>query len=70
MRTLARWTAGRVRVNAVPSDPDDNIVIACALEGRADFVVTGDRHLLSMKHYRGISIVSPRQFLNRMTDVE
>jgi predicted nucleic acid-binding protein len=49
---------------AVPKDPKDNPILACALEGNADFVVTDDRkHLLPMRSYHGIRIVSPPSFL-------
>jgi putative PIN family toxin of toxin-antitoxin system len=69
MRNTARWTPGRIRVNAVAADPDDNIVIACAVEGKAGYIITGDRHLLALETYEGISILSPADFLilwNRM----
>lgn len=50
-------------VNAVPTDPDDNIFLATALEGHADYLVSLDKHLLSLKHYQGVQIVWPRDFL-------
>jgi predicted nucleic acid-binding protein len=46
----------------VTSDPEDNKVLECALEGRAQFVVTGNiRHF--PKHYQGIGAVRPREFI-------
>lgn len=45
-------------------DPQDNIFLACALEGQADYVVSGDAHLLEIKYYHGAQIVTPRQFLD------
>lgn len=45
-------------------DSSDNIFLACALEGHADYLVTGDLHLAEIKYYHGIQIVSPRQFLD------
>lgn len=50
-------------LNAVPDDPDDNRVLECAVAGRADFIVSGDRHLLRIGNYEGIAIVTVRQFL-------
>ncbi|HTR37475.1 MAG TPA: putative toxin-antitoxin system toxin component, PIN family [Bryobacteraceae bacterium] len=44
-------------------DPDDNRVLECALETKADVIVTGDRHLLQLHPYRGISILAPKRFL-------
>ncbi len=45
-------------------DPDDDIFLACALEGNADYLVSGNSHLLEIKYYYGTQIVSPRQFLD------
>jgi len=44
-------------------DEDDDVVLATALAGKADVIVTGDDDLLVLKRFRGIRIVSPRQFL-------
>ena len=44
-------------------DKDDDTVLASAVAGRADIIVTGDHDLLALKKFRGIRIVSPRQFL-------
>ena len=49
--------------DAVPDDPDDNHIIACALEGQADLIVSGDRHLLTLGQYEGIPIIRPVDFL-------
>lgn len=44
----------------VPNDPDDDAVIACALAARADLIVSGNKHLLSLGgQYQGIPIVTP-----------
>jgi uncharacterized protein len=50
-------------VKVVDEDPDDNKYIACAKQVKADYIVTGDRHLLDLKEYRGIRIVTPTEFL-------
>lgn len=50
----------------VQSDPDDDKVVACAVAARADFIVSGDRHLRSLDTHRGIRIVSPRQVLDEL----
>ena len=44
-------------------DPDDDIVLATAVAGRADLVITGDDDLLVLKTFGGIRIFSPRQIL-------
>ena len=45
-------------------DPTDNIVLACALEGNAEYVVTGDPDLLTLKKHEQITIVTAREFLD------
>jgi hypothetical protein len=54
---------GAYEVHGVVSDPDDDIIIACALEAGADYIISGDPHLLNLKHYRDIQIVTPKAFL-------
>lgn len=54
--------------NAVPNDADDNHIVACALEGNAAVIVSGDKDLLRLGEYDGIAIVRPVDFL-RMIEV-
>ncbi len=49
-------------VQSVCRDPDDDAILACALEARADYLVTGDVDLLELKVFKGIRIVTPRDF--------
>jgi putative PIN family toxin of toxin-antitoxin system len=51
-------------LDVTEDDPDDNRVLECALKGKADYIVTGDRHLLKLGSYEAISIVTARQFLD------
>lgn len=44
-------------------DPKDNIVLECALAGKSDFIVTGDKDLLSLKKLKSISIIPPKEFV-------
>ena len=65
---LARLVTVTVVPRAVPNDPDDDHVLACALAARADLVVSGDKkHLLPMKSYQEIPIVSPREAIERVS---
>ena len=50
-------------VRVVAADPDDDRVLEAAVEGRAHYIVSGDRHLLELKGFEGIRIVSVAQFL-------
>ena len=45
------------------ADSDDNRVLECAIEARAGWIVMGDRHLLSLRPYRGIAILRPQELL-------
>ena len=56
-------TEDRYVISRVKKDPDDNKFIACALEGEADYIISGDDHLLSLKNYKGIQILDARDFL-------
>ena len=49
-------------VQSVCRDPDDDAILACALEAGADYLVTGDADLLDLKIFKGIRIVPPRDF--------
>jgi uncharacterized protein len=51
-------------VRVVERDPNDDMVVACALAGGADYVVTRDKDLLSLGAYEGIRMVTPRQLLD------
>ncbi|HEX8228447.1 MAG TPA: putative toxin-antitoxin system toxin component, PIN family, partial [Chloroflexia bacterium] len=52
-----------VPIDAIASDPDDNKFLECAVAGGADYIVSGDKHLLSLGEYEGIRILSPADFL-------
>jgi uncharacterized protein len=49
----------------VCDDPDDDKFIACALSGRAQYIVSGDKHLLRHSGYEGLEISTPRKFLDK-----
>jgi putative PIN family toxin of toxin-antitoxin system len=57
---------GTTEVDEVDADPDDNKILACALEGKADFVVSGDHHLTDIGSFGAIPIVKPDAFLEIM----
>jgi len=47
----------------VIEDPDDDIFIGAALASGAEFIISGDEHLLNLGEYEGVRIVSAREFL-------
>lgn len=55
------------RASGATTDPDDEMILECALAAEADFIVSGDKkHLLTLGQFRGIPIVSPAEFLRRI----
>jgi putative PIN family toxin of toxin-antitoxin system len=50
-------------LNIINDDPEDNKILECALTAGVDFIVTGDKHLLNLKSFRGIEIITPEDFL-------
>lgn len=61
--SISVLVSGKISVEVIKEDPDDDKLIAAALEGKADYVVSGDKHLLNLKEYQGIKILSPRDFV-------
>jgi len=58
-----------LRIGEVCRDPDDDNILAAAVSGKCDCIITGDKDLLVLKEYEGIDIFSPRDFLtNEITD--
>ncbi|MCC6569383.1 MAG: PIN domain-containing protein, partial [Anaerolineales bacterium] len=52
------------KIENLLSDPDDNIIVACALEGKANYLVTYDPHFNSLNgEYKGIKILKAIPFL-------
>ena len=49
--------------NPVCRDPDDDKILAAAISGKCDCIVTGDKDLLVLKQHEGIDIFNPRDFL-------
>jgi putative PIN family toxin of toxin-antitoxin system len=50
-------------ISAISEDPADDKFIACAIAAEAKYVISGDRHLLNLKGFEGIRILSPTEFL-------
>lgn len=49
-------------INAVKEDPEDSKILAAAVAGKADYIISGDAHLLTLKSFMGIEIVTPKEF--------
>lgn len=54
----------KMRIQHIKADPPDNRILECAVSAEAQFLVSGDRkHMLPLRTFRGIHIVSPSEFL-------
>lgn len=53
------------KLAVVKEDPTDNIFINCAVDGKAQYIISGDPHLLRLRKYKGIEIVKAKEFLIR-----
>jgi putative PIN family toxin of toxin-antitoxin system len=52
------------KFKVLKEDPDDDIVLRTAHDGKADYIISGDRHLLSLKRFKKIKIVTVAQMLD------
>ncbi len=55
-------------INVIVDDPSDNKFIEAAIAGEAKLIVSGDSHLLELKSFRDISIITGREFIARLAD--
>lgn len=62
--TYAQKVEVTSRIDIIKEDPTDNIFLVCAKDGNADYVISGDHHLLELKSYLTIPIVSSKEFLS------
>jgi putative PIN family toxin of toxin-antitoxin system len=59
------------RATGATADPDDEMILECALAAEVSLIVSGDKkHLLALRQFRGIPIVSPAEFLSRLPAAE
>ena len=52
------------KIDIVKDDPNDNIFIETAVAGNVDYIITQDNHLLKIKEFNGIRIITPEKFLD------
>jgi len=63
LHSVAIITEGKLKTDMIKDDPSDNKYLECALEGKADFIISGDHHLKDLKSFKGIRILEPAMFL-------
>jgi putative PIN family toxin of toxin-antitoxin system len=54
-----------IEIDVIKEDPADNIFIECALTAGAQYIISGDKHLLKSKKYEGITIINSRTLISK-----
>ena len=65
--SISRIVEPLEKLDVVKEDPDDNKVLECAKEGKVDYIITQDNHLLKLKSFEGIEILNPCEFLKKVS---
>jgi putative PIN family toxin of toxin-antitoxin system len=63
VRASAEFVGIGRKLSVITADPTDNIFLECALNGDADCIISGDKHLLDLVEYNSIGIFRPKEFL-------
>ena len=67
LENSAELTELTFTVQGVATHPEDDLILATAVSGQADYLETWDAQLLKLNAYEGVTIVSPRDFLDRLS---
>lgn len=70
IRVFAILVTPSERVTVIPREDPDNRILECALAAQAQIIVTGDRLLQALGTFRGIAIITPRQFLDALDQIQ
>ncbi len=57
-----------ININEIKEDLADNRVLECAISCKADFIVSGDKHLLNLEEYEGIKIIKAAEFISHLSN--
>jgi len=58
------------KINVIKEDPEDNRVLECAVSAKVDIIVSGDSHLLDLKDYSGIDIITASEFIKHIVSTK
>ncbi len=53
------------KISIITDDPDDNKILECAVAGVVHCIISNDKHLLNMKEYKSIQIITPNEFVEK-----
>ena len=60
---VAEIVESEITIDLIPNDPSDNQVLECALAGDCEYIISGDNHLLEVREFGNIKVLSPDNFL-------
>ena len=69
LTSLAEWVTPEQHHQVVTEDPSDNLVLDCAVAANAQYLVTGDAHLLRLQSFQGVAIITPQHFIEVLQGV-
>jgi len=61
---IGKFIRVKSRLRVISEDPDDDIIVRTAYDGKAGYIVSGDRHLLALKEFKGIKILTIDEMLS------
>ena len=68
LEALTEIVKPKERITVIEKDPEDNRVLECAQESQADYIVSGDTHLLEIQDFKGTKILTPEEFLDTLDE--
>ncbi len=69
IRNITTFVSPISKISKIKEDEPDNRVLECGVEGKANYIVSGDKHLLELKEYQGIKILSPAEFFKASSNI-
>jgi len=67
---IGKMVRVRSKFKVIKEDPDDDVILRTAKDGRADYIVSGDKHLLSLGEFKGIKILSVDEILKLLKELD
>ncbi|MFC1617120.1 putative toxin-antitoxin system toxin component, PIN family [Candidatus Margulisiibacteriota bacterium] len=67
LKSKAIWIKAKTKISVIKNDPSDNKFLECAVDGKADYIVSGDKkHILPLRKIKNIPILTPKEFLDKI----
>ena len=60
---IATLIETKTKIHVIKEDPDDDKILEAAVDGKADYIISGDRHLLDLSQFNEIKIIKAKEFL-------